>query len=137
MIVVHTNVWSELAKRQPQQRVVDWEQQNKHQLHLSAIVLAEFHAGAALMPTGRNRAALEGVIEEIAATYADRLLLFDARCAQFYGTVLAQARQTGRPIQAADAMIAATALTHNMVVATRDTGDFAGAGVQLINPWED
>jgi len=136
MIVVDTNVWSELTRRTPERRVVEWERANKIDLRMSAIVLAEFRAGAALMAAGRNRSALEAVIEEIADIYADRLLPFEARCSAHYGVVLANARQAGKPIQAADAMIAATAMAHGMTVATRNVGDFAGTGIALINPWE-
>ena len=135
MIVVDTNVWSELTRRTPDDRVRQWEAANAHQLWMSAIVLAELRAGAALLPEGRNRALLSQVIEEIATLHSDRILPFDERCAGFYGAVLASAKQAGRPIMTADAMIAATALCHGLAVATRDTNDFSGAGVRLINPW--
>jgi len=137
MIVVDTNVWSELAKRQPDPRVRQWEAANADALWMSAIVLAEFRAGVNLMPEGRNRATLSNLVEAIAAGCADRFLDFDERCSRLYGEVLASARAAGKPIQAADAMIAATARAHGMRVATRDSGDFAGAGVPLINPWTD
>jgi predicted nucleic acid-binding protein len=135
MIVVDTNVWSALAKPKPASGVVAWEAQNAEQLWLSAIVLAEWRAGASLMPNGRSREALAALIERVAAEYADRLLPFDERCSRWYGVVLADARAAGKPIQTADAMIAATARAHGMAVATRNTADFAGAGVELINPW--
>lgn len=136
MIVVDTNVWSELTKLHPDERVVRWEQDHADRLWLSTVVLAEFRAGARLMPPGRNSAALEHLIERITAEYLDRLLPFDERCSRFYGDVLATARTAGRPIQAADAMIAATVLAHGMTLATRDRDDFAGAGIELIDPWE-
>lgn len=137
MIVVDTNVWSELARREPARQVRNWEAANAHKLWLSTIVLAEWRAGAALMPAGRNREALSALIEAVAGSYADRLLDFDERCSRWYGVVLAEARSTGKPIQTADAMIAATARAHDMQVATRDQNDFAGVGVSLINPWTD
>lgn len=135
MIVVDTNVWSEMAKLRPDDRVRQWEAANAGGLWMSAIVLAEFRAGASLMPEGRNRTALNELIEAIAAGYTDRFLAFDERCSRLYGEVLASARVAGKPIQAADAMIAATARAHGMSLATRDTNDFAGAGVKLIDPW--
>ena len=137
MIVVDTNVWSELARLQPNERVRGWEAEHSAELWMSAIVIAEFRAGAKLMPPGRNRQALEELIEAIVTGYADRILVFDEACSRLYGDVLASAKAAGKPIQTADAMIAATARTHGMSVATRNLNDFAGAKVPLINPWED
>jgi predicted nucleic acid-binding protein len=137
VIVVDTNVWSELTKRQPSEAVRRWEAANSPRLWLSAIVLAEFRAGIALMPEGKKRSALETQIEAIVEAYEDRILPFDEQVAPYYGKVLLTARQSGKPIMAADAMIAATALARGMRVATRDANDFAGAGVELINPWTD
>ncbi|HYJ30768.1 MAG TPA: PIN domain-containing protein [Allosphingosinicella sp.] len=136
MIVVDTNVWSELAKLQPNEHVRRWEADRSDQLWMSAIVLAEFRAGAKLMPAGRSRGALEQLIEALIAGYADRILVFDEACSRLYGEVLASAKAAGKPIQAADAMIAATARAHDMSVATRDRNDFAGAQVRLIDPWQ-
>jgi predicted nucleic acid-binding protein len=135
VILVDTNVWSELTKKQPSENVRRWEAGNATRLWLSAIVLAEFRAGVVLMPEGRKRTALETQIEAIVDVYQDRLLPFDERVTPYYGRVLLSARRSGKPIMAADAMIAATALAHDMRVATRDANDFAGAGVELINPW--
>ena len=136
MIVVDTNVWSEGTKREPNPVVRAWARQHQDALWLSAVVLAELRAGAALLPTGRRRRALEDLFDALETLYGDRLLPFDAATARHYGLVLEAARQRGRPISTADAMIAATALQHGAAVATRNTGDFAGAPVQLINPWQ-
>ena len=135
MIVVDTNVWSELAKLNPEKRVVDWELVSSPRLRMSTIALAEWRAGATMMPAGRNRDALTAIIEAVVGRYADRILPFDAECSRWYGVVLADARAAGKPIATADAMLAATARAHGMSVATRDLNDFAGAGVELIDPW--
>jgi len=135
MIVVDTNVWSELIRDEPEPRVRDWEAANMHRLWLSAIVLAEFRARVALMADGRRRDRIAALIEEVVSVYADRHLAFDDRCTREYGPVLLSARKAGAPIGTADAMIAATARAHGMRVATRNTNDFAGAGVKLIDPW--
>jgi toxin FitB len=137
MIVVDTNVWSELIRPEPARAVVQWEAANAHLLWFSAIVLAEFRARVALMADGRRKDDISQLIETVIAAYQDRILPFDAHCAAAYGTVLRSARDAGAPIQAPDAMIAATAIAHGMRVATRDVGDFAGAGVGLVNPWAD
>ncbi|MBY0393620.1 MAG: type II toxin-antitoxin system VapC family toxin [Novosphingobium sp.] len=135
MILVDTNVWSEIAKPEPAKAVLDWEAAHSPWLWLSTVVLAEWRAGAALMPQSNAREVLTRIIETVALAYQDRLLPFDEPCSRFYGLVLAEARAAGKPIQTADAMIAATARAHGMKVATRDANDFAGAGVELIDPW--
>lgn len=135
MIVVDTNVWSELAKPRPDRKVIDWERANSAHLWLSTVVMAEWRAGAALMPAGHKRDALTNIIDTVLSTYRDRLLSFDEQCSRDYGIVLERARAASKPISTADAMIAATALANGMGVATRDRNDFAGAGVELIDPW--
>lgn len=135
MIVVDTNVWSELTRADPEKRVVDWEALNMHLLWMSTVVLAEFRARALLMPVGRRRDAIAATIEQVVRVYADRLLPFDEACSRWFGVVVAEARDRGLPISTADAMIAATARAHDMRVATRDRNDFAGAGVDIIDPW--
>jgi toxin FitB len=136
MIVVDTNVWSEATKAEPSPIVREWARRNESKLWLTSVVLAELRAGAAMMPIGKRRSALETQFDALAQDYEDRLLLFDAQTSAFYAQVLESAKKAGKPIKTADAMIAAAALQHGMVLATRDLGDFAGAGVKLLNPWD-
>jgi hypothetical protein len=136
MIVVDTNVWSEATKIEPNPVVRAWAQRHQHQLWLTSVVLAELRAGAAMLPHGKRRAALEHQFDSLATDFEDRMLPFDAATSALYARVLETAKNAGKPIATADAMIAATALQHGMAVATRDLGDFAGAGVKLINPWD-
>ena len=135
MIVVDTNVWSELIRPTPDRTVETWETANAPWLWFSTIVLAEFRARTTLMANGRRKDMISALIEDVIAAYADRVLVFDDRCSREYGEVLRSARDAGAPIDVADAMIAATARAHGMRVATRNTNDFAGAGVPLIDPW--
>lgn len=135
MILVDTNVWSEALKAEPSPAVRAWANALEPQLQLSAVVLAELRAGAALLPPGRRRSGLETHFDDLAATYADRTLAFDPTTARYYAQILETAKNRGRPIGTADAMIAATALQHGMSLATRNLGDFAGADVRLIDPW--
>lgn len=135
MIIVDTNVWSELIRPEPDQHVVKWEAANGHLLWISSIVLAEFRARAILMADGKRKKQIAEAIEALLFLHSNRILDFDEACAGQYGHVLLSARQTGFPIDAADAMIAATALAKGAKLATRNTNDFAGTGVDLINPW--
>jgi predicted nucleic acid-binding protein len=135
MIVVDTNVWSEATRLNPSPAVQAWAEAHDDQLWLSSVVLAELRGGAAIMEPGRRRLALEQEFDRLVSIYSDRLLVFDDRTSAFYASVLENAKRLGKPIGTADAMIAATARQHGMAVATRNLGDFAGAGVDLIDPW--
>ena len=135
MILVDTNVWSEIAKPEPAKAVLDWEAAHSPWLWLSTVVLAEWRAGAALMPQSNAREVLTRIIETVALAYQDRLLPFDEPCSRFYGLVLAEARAAGKPIQTADAMIAATAKVHKLTVVTRNVTDFKSLGVSVLNPF--
>jgi len=136
MIVVDTNVWSELTRPSPSPIVRRWEAEHADELWISTIVLAELRGGIALMPDGQKRTMLLDQIEAIAEIYADRILPFGEAETRSYAAVLVSAKRTRKPVMSADAMIAATAHAHGMAVATRDMTGFAGTGISLINPWE-
>lgn len=136
MILVDTNVWSEATKREPSPMVKEWAARHANELWLSAVVLAELRGGAALLPEGQRRTVLERQFDALEVDHADRLLCFDHTTARSYAQVLESARRRGKPIATADAMIAATALQHGARVATRNLGDFAGAPIELLDPWQ-
>jgi len=136
MIVVDTNVWSEATKPSPDPAVRAWSAVNDRHLYLATVVIAELRAGCAVLAVGRKRFALEAQIESIVARFADRILPFDEPAARHYAMILERSKRSGRAIMTADAMIAATALSSGMRLATRDEGDFAAAGVELTNPWQ-
>jgi toxin FitB len=136
MILVDTNVWSEATKREPSPIVRAWADRHRDALWLSAVVLAELRGGTAQLPAGQRRRSLEEQFDALERDHADRLLRFDQHTARRYAQVLESARRSGKPIATADAMIAATALQHGLSVATRDLNDFAGAEVELVNPWQ-
>jgi toxin FitB len=138
MILLDTNVVSELWKLSPSAAARQWfEQQPRNILYLSAIVLGELQFGAQRLPDGKRRSWFTEAIAELeTATFRDRILSFDQRCAPFYGRVKAIRERSGRPVLAADAAIAATALTYGLALATRNTTDFEGLDLELINPFE-
>jgi predicted nucleic acid-binding protein len=136
MILVDTNVWSELTKPNPDRHVVNWEIANSRKLFLSSVVLAELRAGVALMAPSHRQTALQHTMDRLVELHGDRILNFDEGASVHYAQILLRTKKMGRPIATADAMIAATALRHDMALATRDQGDFAGTGARLINPWK-
>ncbi|UWQ19782.1 type II toxin-antitoxin system VapC family toxin [Jannaschia sp. M317] len=138
MIVIDTNVVSELMRPAPARVVLEWfEGQDPSSLYLSAISEAELRRGVAILPEGRRRDALRGAIDAmVAEDFAGRVLPFDGAAAVAFATVFAERRAAGRPISFPDCQIAATARAHGAMVATRNTRDFGGCGIEVVNPWE-
>lgn len=137
MILLDTNVLSELMKPAPDTRVRAWIlTERRENLFTTTIVVAEVLSGLDLMPAGKRRSQLLNRTEFMFANlFAGRILNFDLAAAQNFGPVLRSARAAGRPIDEMDALIAATALSRNFAVATRNIAHFLGTQIQLINPW--
>ncbi len=138
MILLDTNVISELLRPAPAPRVEAWlGAQNGSDVHLSAVSEAELRLGVALLPAGSRRAALAGAMDAILdEDFRGRILPFDSAAARAYATIVAERRSEGRPIGQFDAQIAAIARAHGATVATRNVRDFEGCGVDLIDPWQ-
>ena len=137
MIVVDTNVISELWRVEPDAGVLAWmDAQAIETLHLSAMTVAELRYGIACMPEGRRRTFYQQRLEyEVLPAFSGRVLAFDLDTAKAYGELMSRARARGKAIATADGCIAATALAHGLMVATRDTRPFEAGGVETINPW--
>lgn len=137
MIIVDTNVVSELLRPIPDPRVEQWlAAQDGYDINLTAISEAELRYGIAIMEHGRRRKALADAIDRILGEdMAGRILPFDSAAAGEYATIAATRRATGRPISQADCQIAAIARSRGAAVVTRNTADFEGCGVNLIDPW--
>ena len=135
MILVDTNVFSELTKPRPSSRVIDWLEEHEPQLALPTIVLAELRYGIARLPDGKRQHGLLNFWQEIRHRFSGMTFSFDVAAAEVYGEMVAMAERKGRTVKVGDGQIAAIALDRKMKVATRDTNDFAPTGVGLINPW--
>ncbi len=136
MIVLDTNVVSELMRPHPADEVVAWfALQDPRGLRLTAVTLAELLYGIARLPRGRRRSVLEAAIDELSSTFADEVLPFEQAAARRYAAVVSVRERTGAPIAALDAQIAAICLVHDATLATRNTKDFAGTGVDFVDPW--
>ena len=136
MILVDTNVLSELTRPTPEPRVIAWLEVNEPALSLPAIALAELRYGIARLPEGRRRSGLLRFWRATCSQFRGRIFSFDERAAERYGDIAAAAERTGRRLNIQDGQIAAVALVHGMSVATRNVGDFEAAGVAIVNPWE-
>jgi len=137
MIVLDTNIISELWKIKPEQNVIAWvDSQTVETLYLSAITVAELRFGIATIPKGKRKSIYEDRLEnQVLAIFSDRILPFDLAASKTYSDLMARAQQNGLAIGKADGYIAAIALVNKMAVATRDTSPFLAAGLNVINPW--
>ena len=138
MIVLDTNVVSELMKPAPDESVVRWAAgEPATSLYTTSIALAEILHGILLLPAGRRRAGLEAAAEAMfSEDFAGRVLTFGADAARPYARIAADRRRAGRLIAHFDAQIAAIARSAGAAVATRNVADYEGCGVKVLNPWE-
>ena len=136
MILVDTNVLSELTKPEPEDRVVAWLEVNELALAAPTIALAELRYGIARLPRGRRRSSLLQFWQTTRDRFRGRIFSFDERAAEMYGEVAVVAERAGRRLNVQDGQIAAIALVHGMTVATRNVGHFEATGVEIVNPWE-
>jgi len=137
VILLDTNVLSEPLRASPNQGVVDWiDLQVVGTLFLASVTVAELRYGIACMPKGKRRDVLHQAFEgKVLPLFTGRVLAFDLEATKVYAEVMSDARAQGQAIAVADGLIASTAKTHGMSVATRDTQPFEFAGVTVINPW--
>ena len=136
MILLDTNVLSEITRPKPAPAVLAWlDDQVAETLFISSVTIAELMFGIGLRPKGRRRQALTTWVEGVAETFAARTLPFDAEAARFYADLAVQARLAGRGFPVPVGYIAAIAAQHNFAVASRDDSAFAAAGLRLIDPW--
>ncbi|AVR88306.1 type II toxin-antitoxin system VapC family toxin [Thauera aromatica] len=138
MIVLDTNVLSELWRLAPDRNVLAWmDAQIVETLFLSAITVAELRFGLAAMPQGKRRTIYQERMErEVLPTFTGRVLPFDLDASKSYADLMARARAEGLAIGKADGYIAATAAARGMIVATRNTRPFQAAGLAVIDPWD-
>ena len=137
MIVLDTNVLSELLRPSPTRQVEAWlSAQDGTQVYFTTIGEAELRHGVAIMPAGKRRAELSKAIEGmLSEDFRDRILSFDRAAARAYAAIAAERRAAGRPISQFDCQICAIARARDAVIATRNTADFEGCGVVLVDPW--
>jgi toxin FitB len=137
VIVLDTNVISELMRPEPHPKILAWvAAQPRADLYTTHINQAEILYGIAALPEGRRRRALAAAAEAMfVEDFAGRVLAFGASAAAHYPTIVVSRRRAGNPIEGFDALIAATALAEGAGIATRDIGGFADCGVTLIDPW--
>lgn len=137
MIVLDTNVLSELMRPEPSEQVVQWiAKQPAGELFTTAVTEAEIFYGIKLLARGKRRdLLLEAAEAMFAEDFVDRVFGFESGAARLFAGIAAHRRAAGKPIHHADAQIAAIAQLHNAKLATRNAADFSDCGVEVIDPW--
>jgi predicted nucleic acid-binding protein len=137
MIVLDTNVISEMMRAEPTQAVAQWYKSiPRPSLLTTAITKAEILYGIETMDAGRKRSALaEAANRLFNVVMVDQILAFDARAAEHYADILTARRRIGKPVKTLDVQIAAISRSHGMAIATRNVDDFTNCGIEVINPW--
>lgn len=139
MIVLDTNVLSELISPIPSAAVLRWARaQPSDAISTTVICEAELLYGVAILPAGRRRDALKRAVETMFATMlGGRVYPFDRSAARIYAELAGAIRREGRPVGLADTQIAAIARAHNVsAIATRNVRHFAGVDIPIVDPWQ-
>ena len=137
MIVVDTNVVSELMRPSPSQQVRAWvSAQAPGELCTTAITIAEIRYGLERLADGRRKQSLLAAATELFAAFSEYIQPFDADAAIWYATITARRDRLGLPIDGFDAQIAAICRTRGAALATRNAKDFRDTGIDVIDPWQ-
>ncbi len=132
--LVDANVLSEPTKQAPNLKVVEWLIANEVNLVVDAIILGELRVGILALPRGKKRARLEQWFEAVVETI--ECLPWDAEVSRRWATLIVDLKRKGTSLPLLDGMIAATALEHDLTIATRNTRDFRKTGVKTFDPFE-
>ncbi|MDX8035118.1 type II toxin-antitoxin system VapC family toxin [Lentzea sp. BCCO 10_0856] len=139
MIVLDTNVVSELMRQLPNDEVIRWvDRYPADEVFITAVTAAELAYGVERMPDGQRRTVLAVKVSELLTEdFQGQILPFDGAAAGYYGEIAAAREEQGSPISMADAQIAAICRRFAACLATRNTKDFIDTGIALLNPWGD
>jgi len=138
MILLDTNVVSEVMKTRPAEAVVGWlNGQESEKLYVSAITIGEIAYGLRILPDGKRRSGLRERFERfVTLAFDQRLLDYDESAARIYGELMGDRKELGLPMSVPDGQIAAIARHNHLAVATRNVVDFENCGIDVINPFE-
>ena len=132
--LVDANVLSEPTKEATDPKIVAWLQVNEAKLVVDAVIIGELRIGILALPKGRKRQKLEEWFEALVETI--ECLPWDADVSRRWAALVVELRRKGETVPLLDGMIAATALEHDLTIATRNTRDFKKTGVKTVNPFD-
>ena len=136
-LLLDTNVLSEVTRPRPDARVLQWlDELDEDRSFISVVSIAEIRRGVALMDKGRKRDALnEWLTSDLPQRFDQRVIAVEQDVALAWGDLMGDAKRNGRNLSSMDGLIAATAIAHDLALATRNIRDFEGLGIRLIDPW--
>lgn len=136
MIILDTNVVSELMRPEPASQVAAWVRgRDRRELRMTSITLAEIRYGIARLTDGRRKQVLLDTANDIFRSFSDQVLPVDETAAEHYAIIASARERAGRPIGGFDALIAAVCRARGAALATRNLPDFDGTGIEVIDPW--
>jgi len=137
MIILDTNVLSELMQRRPEPAVIDWlNSQSDVEVYITSITLFEARYGLDVLADGRRKLLLQKRLDALVREDLDyRVLVFDSRSADRSAELAAERKRLGRPVNIRDTFIAGIALAHAATLATRNTRHFSDLSVPVVDPW--
>ena len=133
--VLGTNVLSELLRAAPNARVLEFVRRHDAEIGLTAMSRAELGYGVERLPSCARQTGLRGAVDELLAQYEPDTVPFDAEAARLYGQIAARLESAGTPRPLADLVIAASCAAIGATLVTRNVKDFAGTGVEVLDPW--
>lgn len=139
IVLLDTCVLSEMVKPSPSRAVLGWlERQPEEQLYLSVLTFGEIQKGIAKLSDGRRRRMLQAWVDgDLRDRFFGRILDIDHAVASRWGLLVGSAERRGMRLPVIDSLIAATAITHGLAVATRNSEDMIRCGAEALNPWEE
>ncbi len=137
--LLDTNVLSEVQRPKPEARVLAWlDQVDEDRTYLSVVSVGEIARGVAQLDEGKRKVALQLWLDtDLPGRFGSRLLPVNRETALIWGRLMGEAKRAGRGLPVMDGWIAATAVRHGLTLVTRNTSDFAGIAIELLNPWNE
>ncbi|QYA08740.1 type II toxin-antitoxin system VapC family toxin [Agrobacterium larrymoorei] len=136
-LLLDTNILSEVTKPRPNETVLNWlHGLDEDRTFISIVSIAEIRRGDALMDSGKKHDALnEWLTYDLPQRFKNRIIPVEELVARAWGDLMALAKRSGRGLASMDGLIGATAVAHQLTLATRNAKDFEGFGIDIIDPW--
>jgi len=135
--LIDTCLVSEFKRPQPEPKVIRWlSDQIEESLYLSVVTIGEIQRGISLLADSRKKTELENWLHSLIIRYNGRIMRLDSEELIFWGDMVAKLEKRGRTLPLMDSLIAATALSHDLTLVTRNETDFDGTGVRVLNIWK-
>ncbi len=135
--LIDTCLVSEFKRPQPEPKVIRWlSDQIEESLYLSVVTIGEIQRGISLLADSRKKTELENWLHSLIIRYNGRIMRLDSEELIIWGDTVAKLEKRGRTLPLMDSLIAATALSHDLTLVTRNETDFDGIGVRVLNIWK-